>query len=648
MATVREVILRIGAEAKGNVAGAFKGIASGAKATASAVSGAVNALFSLKTLVAGLVFGRLIGEVRELVKAADEQALAVKRLEVALAGQGLAVSGAGQDLVQLADQLQRVTRFSDEAIIGASALMSTLGVAPGRLDEATRAALDLSTALGIDLHTSALLIGKAASGNVEAFSRYGIKIDAVKAAADPLGAVLEAVQKRMGGVAEAAGSTGAGALVVMETAISEVKEALGGLITESSGAGELFHALSDAFFGVADIISGIIGPSGVLDTIFRSIAKSVQDLDESFQGFVAGGGLVDAMNRVIAVFELFKAGILGVLFVWKKAADVLARTFEAIAVPLLRFQDSIGLGGEGLADFIERAKAIRQQSLEDTFESIGQSIEESFRAGAKTGESAARIWENMTENARKNREAADEQREAAKKQREEMQANTVANEKALEAQAKQQKAQQNALEKQQKALSDIAEKEQERTEKIRVQLGLMTAGERIRAVEVKRGLEGPQAEEFFRGLSQKEIEKFSRVELTRPMIEKFAKASAESQLAAAGVNLEAEQRGRVAAAAVAAGIAPVVPSGQAVPAIPAAVAAAAPVMAAMPGLNIGVQVEQRITAELAVEGDLAEQLAERVVPAILQLREETAARIRAAVDDALRAMRAQSVAAAGG
>lgn len=254
----------------------------------------------------------------------------------------------------------------------------------------------------------------------------------------------------------------------------------------------------------------------------------------------------------------------------------------------------------------------------------------------------------MTENARKNREAADEQREAAKKQREEMQANTVANEKALEAQAKQQKAQQNALEKQQKALSDIAEKEQERTEKIRVQLGLMTAGERIRAVEVKRGLEGPQAEEFFRGLSQKEIEKFSRVELTRPMIEKFAKASAESQLAAAGVNLEAEQRGRVAAAAVAAGIAPVVPSGQAVPAIPAAVAAAAPVMAAMPGLNIGVQVEQRITAELAVEGDLAEQLAERVVPAILQLREETAARIRAAVDDALRAMRAQSVAAAGG
>lgn len=164
------------------------------------------------------------------LKAYAEQEAAVSKLENALRNQGLEVQNTSAALVAYAGELQKTTTFSDDAIIETQALLTTFGLAGKEMQDATMAALNLATGLGIDLKSATMLLGKAAVGETATLKRYGVTIQEGIPVAQQFAAVLDAVNQRFSGSAQAAAGTMAGRVEVLKNRIGELKESLGAML----------------------------------------------------------------------------------------------------------------------------------------------------------------------------------------------------------------------------------------------------------------------------------------------------------------------------------------------------------------------------------------------------------------------------------
>ena len=161
------------------------------------------------------------------IKAFMESEQSVNRLNIALKNQGIYSDQLSKDMQKYAAQLQRTTTFSDEQILSAQSLMLTFGLQGAELKRATQGALDLSTAMGIDLQTASLLLGKAFQGQTEALSRYGIKIDDTIPRGERFDALMEKLNYRFGGSAQADLDTYAGKIKNLGNQFDEFKESVG-------------------------------------------------------------------------------------------------------------------------------------------------------------------------------------------------------------------------------------------------------------------------------------------------------------------------------------------------------------------------------------------------------------------------------------
>lgn len=144
-----------------------------------------------------------------------------------------------QQLNEQADKLQSLTIFDDEAIGGAQAMLLTFKNIEGlNFDLATEAVLDLSTAMGSDLNSAALQLGKALNDPIQGLSalgRAGVQfsedqkkvIKSLVDVGDVAGAqriILKELEGQMGTAAEAARNTLGGALQGLKNTIDNLLE----------------------------------------------------------------------------------------------------------------------------------------------------------------------------------------------------------------------------------------------------------------------------------------------------------------------------------------------------------------------------------------------------------------------------------------
>lgn len=152
---------------------------------------------------------------------------------------------AGQTIASLnahAAALQKVTNFGDEATNSAQGLLLTFTKIRGdTFPRATTAVLDMATAMGTDLKSAALQVGKALNDPVlgmTALSRSGIQftesqkemVKAMVASGDMLGAqtlILKELETQFGGSARAARETLGGALIALGNAWGDLFEMSG-------------------------------------------------------------------------------------------------------------------------------------------------------------------------------------------------------------------------------------------------------------------------------------------------------------------------------------------------------------------------------------------------------------------------------------
>lgn len=192
--------------------------------------------------VAGVAFAGVGAAATYMTKAAmDSQSVAAQTAAV-IQSTGGAAGMTATAIADLALNLSRMTGFDDEAIqSGENLLLTFTNIGSNIFPAATQTILDMSQALGQDLGSSAVQLGKALQdpiAGITALRRVGVNftdaqkkmIESLIEAGDLEGAqvlILKELQTEFGGSAKAAGDTFAGQMTRAKTAIGNVAEGIG-------------------------------------------------------------------------------------------------------------------------------------------------------------------------------------------------------------------------------------------------------------------------------------------------------------------------------------------------------------------------------------------------------------------------------------
>jgi len=197
---------------------------------------------------AGAFFGArmLLDGFKSLVDVTKQQALAEAQLNAVLKSTKNIAGLTSKELKNMASALQSQTRFGDEAIMNAQALLLTFTkVGKEVFPDAIETIMNMSEAMGVDMKQSVIQVGKALNDpilGVTALRRVGVQLskqqeDSVKhfvevgdiASAQKV--ILGELETQFGGVAKAAGETMPGALDQMRNAQGDAAQALGELLS---------------------------------------------------------------------------------------------------------------------------------------------------------------------------------------------------------------------------------------------------------------------------------------------------------------------------------------------------------------------------------------------------------------------------------
>ena len=200
--------------------------------------------------IAGAGIAVISRELYKSTQAAIEAEEVQAQLNAVLKSTGGVAGMTAEEVNALADSLSMVTKFDDEAIIaGESLLLTFTNIGEDVFPQATEIMLDMSQALGQDLQSSAIQLGKALQDpitGITALRRVGVNfteeqqkmIETMVETGDLAGAqalILKELQTEFGGSARAAGETFGGQLAILQTRMGNIRETIGAALLPALG-----------------------------------------------------------------------------------------------------------------------------------------------------------------------------------------------------------------------------------------------------------------------------------------------------------------------------------------------------------------------------------------------------------------------------
>jgi hypothetical protein len=262
------------------------------------------------------------------VREAQESARVTAKTNAVLKSTGGIANVTARDIDSLANALLRKTGVDDEAIRSGQNVLLTftrvrneVGAGNDVFDQATKAALDMSVALGTDLQSAVLQIGKALQDpvrGVTALRRAGVsltkaqqdQINTLVKAGDLLSAqklILRELRTEFEGQAEAVGRSSLNFNVFRETirniaadivtsyapAINDARDRLTAWVTDSRNQERVIKAVRDAIDTLVSIVKALI-----------PIIKTTTDAFKAFAEVV--GGAANAVKLLGTMFLALK------------------------------------------------------------------------------------------------------------------------------------------------------------------------------------------------------------------------------------------------------------------------------------------------------------------------------------------------------
>jgi hypothetical protein len=254
--------------------------------------GAGGAVLAFKAL------GDVIGQVSEGITKYNTQAKAEATLDQTLKSTGYAAGLTAVEIKNLSSELQSMTVYGDEAILASSNLLLTFKqVGEETFPRAQKAILDVSAAMGQDLKSSSIQVGKALNdpiAGMTAMSRVGITFtdtqkELVKGfvetndLASAQAVILTELESQFGGVAEAQAKLFDGTVKQVGNLYGDIQEKTGKGFTE-----EMTKPLQDLLASLT------------------AASPELMSLAESF-GSIAGALISVPTNALTGWIDLFAA-----------------------------------------------------------------------------------------------------------------------------------------------------------------------------------------------------------------------------------------------------------------------------------------------------------------------------------------------------
>jgi hypothetical protein len=286
---------------------------------------------------------------KDSVEAFGEAQRVAAQTNAVLKSTGGAANVSAKDIGRLASSLSKMSGVDDEAIQSGENLLLTFtkirnetGKGNDIFNQGTKAALNMSVAMGTDMKSSVIQVGKALNDpikGVTALSRVGVSFtqgqkDQIKALVesgktmDAQKLILKELTTEFGGSAKAAGDTFPGQINKLKVAFGDLQEKVGGFIINGlMAAAKWFEANRAAIerFGAAAskiagavlgklwdaITTGVSKIKALVDGFKRGDAAAVA-ITATLAGLVAGFVAFKVITSVIAAFTALRAAIIAV------------------------------------------------------------------------------------------------------------------------------------------------------------------------------------------------------------------------------------------------------------------------------------------------------------------------------------------------
>jgi len=218
--------------------------------------------FASKLFIVEEAIKPVIELMKRIVVEAEKDEEAVHRLSMALQNQGFTTDAVSKRYQDFADTLSQSTRFSRSAIEETITTLVNLGnVGPSQMDKITRATLNLATVTGRDLPQAALIMAKAAEGNLTALKKWGIELDENKTKSEQYDQLLEILSTRFGSAATEDVKNFSGAQAQLGNAIHEVLAELGNFVIKSPGVQAAMAGMTKGALDLAESLKKLSAES---------------------------------------------------------------------------------------------------------------------------------------------------------------------------------------------------------------------------------------------------------------------------------------------------------------------------------------------------------------------------------------------------
>lgn len=261
--------------------------------------------------VAGKAISFLVSSLGEVVDAAQRQEDAINSLNAALRQSGDFSEAASQDLQDYASELQKITRFGDEAIIEQLAFAKSMGATTEQAKKIVAAATDMSAALNMDFNAAVRNITKTLGGLKgelgESISELGLLTKEQLQA----GAAIDLIAGKFAGQAQAATATYSGRVEQLSNSWGDLLENVGMFVTKNPAVLSAIDSVANAVGALNEIIGTKSNEKQIDETTSRyaELSKKVSETEAEIKRLQESGGFfkefqINAKTKDLQMFRM--------------------------------------------------------------------------------------------------------------------------------------------------------------------------------------------------------------------------------------------------------------------------------------------------------------------------------------------------------
>lgn len=222
---------------------------------------------------------------KKAVEAAGVQEQAERKLQEALQQTGQYTDANFEKLKQYASEIQRVSTVGDETVLTLMQLGTSMGVQVDQLDDASKKAIGLSKAYGVDLKSAMKMVALARQGEYTMLQRY---IPQIRGVTDETEKAAIANQAMADGwkVAQSEVQTFPGKVEQLKNSFGDMLETVGDGITKNQSFNESLTSMQELFAdpgfqqGIAEIASKLAEVLSVVMEMVTALPRLVGMLKE--------------------------------------------------------------------------------------------------------------------------------------------------------------------------------------------------------------------------------------------------------------------------------------------------------------------------------------------------------------------------------